>query len=125
MDRAAVDAWVERYEWAWRTPGTAQLGELFAPGASYLPSPWAAPITDATELARFWERARDGADEPFTMTSAVVALDGDTAVVRVEVEYARADPARWRDLWVLRFADDGRCTWFEEWPFAPEQADGH
>ncbi len=116
---------MERYERVWRTPGTAELGNLFAPGARYLPSPWAAPITDPAELARFWEQARDSADEPFTMTSSVVALDGDTAVVRVEVEYARADPVRWRDLWVLRFGPDGRCTWFEEWPFAPEQADGH
>jgi hypothetical protein len=33
--------------------------------------------------------------------------------------------SRWLDLWVLRFDDAGRCTAFEEWPFAPGQADGH
>ena len=27
-----------------------------------------------------------------------------------------------RDLWVLRLGDDGRCSWFEEWPFWPEQS---
>jgi hypothetical protein len=32
---------------------------------------------------------------------------------------------RWRDLWVIRFDDDGRCVAFEEWPFAPRQRDGH
>jgi hypothetical protein len=32
---------------------------------------------------------------------------------------------RWRDLWVIRFGDDGRCVAFEEWPFAPPQRDGH
>ena len=41
---------------------------------------------------------------------------------RVEVVYAHE---RWRDLWVLRFDDDGRCRAFEEWPFAPDQPDGH
>jgi hypothetical protein len=44
--------------------------------------------------------------------------------VRVEVDYA-ASGDRWRDLWVVEFADDGRCRVFEEWPFAPEQRDGH
>ncbi len=24
------------------------------------------------------------------------------------------------DLWVMRLVDDGRCSWFEEWPFWPE-----
>ena len=72
-----------------------------------------------------WEEGRDGADEAFTMASRVVAVDGATAVVRVAVDYAEPDPRRWRDLWVLRFDDDGRCAAFEEWPFAPGQDDGH
>ena len=57
------------------------------------------------------------------MTSEVVAADGDTAVVRVGVSYG--DPVRqeYRDLWIVRFAGDGRCTSFEEWPFWPEQPD--
>jgi hypothetical protein len=25
----------------------------------------------------------------------------------------------YRDLWVTRYAGDGRCRSFEEWPFAP------
>ncbi|CCF65080.1 hypothetical protein [Nocardia cyriacigeorgica] len=58
------------------------------------------------------------------MDSEVVAIDGRTAVVRVDVEYLRDTPSRWRDLWVLRFDSVGRCTWFEEWPFAPGQPDG-
>jgi hypothetical protein len=44
-----------------------------------------------------------------------------TAVVRAEVGYG--DPVRqeYRDLWVLRLGNDGRCSWFEEWPFWPER----
>ena len=60
------------------------------------------------------------------VAGAVVAVDGDTAVVRVSVEYGAPASGRWRDLWVLRFAGDGRCTSFEEWPFAPpKQPAGH
>ena len=23
----------------------------------------------------------------------------------------------YRDLWIIRLAGDGRCDWFEEWPY--------
>lgn len=119
-----MEAWVDDYERAWRSPGTQALDALFSPDVTYLVSPWAEPITGLAALAAFWEQGRDGPDEPFTMDSEVVAVDGFTAVVRVEVEYARDTPGRWRDLWILRFDQVGRCGWFEEWPFAPGQPDG-
>ena len=125
MDRRAVKQWVDRYELAWRTPGTEHLDELFLPAATYLPSPWSRLIEGLDEIAEFWESERDGADESFLMSSDVVAVDGNTAVVRVFVDYATPATERWRDLWVLQFADDGRCSSFEEWPFAPNQRDGH
>ena len=86
---------------------------------------WQEPVEGLRAIADLWESERDGAHEPFAMTAQVVAVDGDTAVVRVHVDYHDPDAGRWRDLWVLRFADDGRCAAFEEWPFAPDQADGH
>ena len=125
MDRTAVAEWVAGYEQAWRTPGTGLLAELFAPQACYLPSPWVRPVEGLDAIARFWEAERVGPDEEFTMTAEVVAVDGETAVVRAEVSYGAPETSSWRDLWVLRFAADGRCSWFEEWPFAPDQPDGH
>jgi hypothetical protein len=125
MDRITVEQWVARYERLWRTPGTQSLGELFAADASYRPSPWARPVEGLEAIARFWEAERVGAHEEFTMSSDVVAVDAGTAVVRVFVTYGASGRRPWRDLWVLRFDADGRCTWFEEWPFAPGQPDGH
>ncbi|MEV6429441.1 nuclear transport factor 2 family protein [Nocardia sp. NPDC051463] len=125
MDCSAVEEWVACYERAWRTPGTRELGELFAADVGYQMSPWSEPVVGLVALEAFWEAGRDGPDEVFTMRSEIVAVDGSTAVVRVAVEYARDQPSRWRDLWVLRFDPDGRCVWFEEWPFAPGQHDGH
>ena len=124
-DRAAVEQWVADYERAWRTPGTAPLADLFTPEASYGVSPWAAPVEGLDAIATLWEAERDGADEEFTMSGDLVAVDGAVAVVRVSVTYGRPGGGAWRDLWVLRFAEDGRCSWFEEWPFAPDQRDGH
>jgi SnoaL-like domain len=125
MDRKSVEQWVAFYERLWRSPGTELLAELFVPDASYLASPWAQPIQGLEAIAAFWEAERVGADEVFTMSSDVVAVDEATAVVRVLVKYGAAGNKPWRDLWVLRFAADGRCVWFEEWPFAPGQPDGH
>ena len=125
MQRSEVERWVGEYERAWRTPGTGPVTDLFTADVSYLPSPWASPLQGLDAVGRFWEAERKGPDEPFDMTSEVVAVDGTTAVVRVTVDYGEPLFSRWRDLWVLRFADDGRCAAFEEWPFAPGQADGH
>jgi hypothetical protein len=125
VDRHDVERWVEGYERVWRTAGTDGLAELFAADASYLVSPWARPVEGLAAITELWEAERDGPDEDFTMGSDVVAVDGDTAVVRVAVDYGEPVVSRWRDLWVLRFDADGRCTAFEEWPFVPDQPDGH
>jgi ketosteroid isomerase-like protein len=128
MDRSEVAQWVRGYEVAWRSSGTELLAELFAPAARYLVSPWAPPLDGLAAIAEMWEREREGPDEPFEMSFEVVAVDCQTAVVRLSVEYHRGTPSSWRDLWVLQFEDERgatRCTRFEEWPFAPGQPDGH
>jgi hypothetical protein len=125
MERSAVEEWVQAYERLWRTPGTTGLSNLFTPEATYLPSPWSSPVTGLEAIAGFWEAGRDGADEEFSFSAEIVAVEGDTAVVRVSVDYADPGSRRWRDLWVIRLAPDGRCQAFEEWPFAPDQDDGH
>jgi hypothetical protein len=125
MQRATVDEWVAEYERAWRTAGTGLLAGIFTEAVTYLPSPWARPYEGLDALAELWEAEREGPDEEFAMSGEVVAVDGATAVVRVAVDYGGPHHGRWRDLWVLTFAPDGRCAEFEEWPFAPRQPDGH
>lgn len=125
VDHDSVQQWLDGYERAWRTAGTEPLAGLFTPDASYLMSPWVEPIRGLDAIAALWESERDGPDEAFSMTSEVVAVEDDVAVVRVAVDYLRPGGSRWRDLWIIRFAPDGRCAAFEEWPFAPDQPDGH
>jgi len=114
--RDRVEAWVRAYEEAWRSAGTGRLAELFTADVTYRPGPWVAPVRGLAELAAFWEAERAGPDEGFTMTSEVVAVDAETAVIRVEVRYDDQAVGVWRDLWVLRFTAGGRCAVFEEWP---------
>jgi len=124
-DRAAVESWVAAYERAWRTPGTEGLAELFTPEATYSMAPFEEPYRGLAEIARLWENEREGPDETFTLDREVVAVEGDTGVVRVHVRYG--DPVRreYRDLWIVCLDAEDRCAAFEEWPFWPEGTGGH
>ena len=119
IDRALVSRWLAGYEAAWRAPGTAGLAGLFTGDAVYLKSPYEQPITGLDAIKRMWEEEREGPDEVFTLATEIIAVDGPTAVVRAEVLYGDPPGHEYRDLWVIRFAGDGRATWFEEWPYWP------
>jgi hypothetical protein len=121
VTRAAVHEWVSGYERAWRTAGTAMLAALFTAEATYSPGPFEPTVRGLAAIGEFWEAGREGADELFTFSSEQVAVDGLIAVVRTEVSYDIPERRRYRNLWVLRFAPDGRVSDFEEWPFWPEQ----
>ena len=118
-DRATVLRWLAGYEAAWRAPGTEALAGLFTAEASYAQSPYAQPACGLAEIGWMWEAERQGPDEAFSLATDILAVDGPVAVVRAEVRYG--DPLRqeYRDLWVIRLGDDGRCSWFEEWPYWP------
>ncbi|WP_258726893.1 YybH family protein [Cellulomonas sp. NS3] len=114
MDAAAVMEWVERYESAWRDDDPIAVERLFSPGAHYLRSPYEPPLVGWQAIRDFWSD-----DTPFTMRAEPVAVTWPVAVVRAEVHYGGDEPQEYRDLWVLRFADDGRVEHFEEWAYWP------
>jgi ketosteroid isomerase-like protein len=121
-DRMTVSRWLADYEAAWRAPGTAGLSEIFAADAAYLQSPYEEPVVGLAAIRRMWDEERDGPDEVFTLATDILAVDGDTAVVRAEVRYGEPSRQEYRDLWVIRLRDDRRCSWFEEWPYWPRRA---
>jgi hypothetical protein len=118
LTRDQLESWIADYELAWRTPGTDALSELFAPNATYTTAPYENPFSGLPAIAELWDAGRDGPDEEFSMASEVVAVEGDTGVARVEVRYG-ATGSEYRDLWIVRLDEEGRCTHFEEWPFWP------
>jgi uncharacterized protein (TIGR02246 family) len=137
VDRAQVTDWLNRYERAWRSPGTDALAELFTEDASYSTAPYENPHRGLAAIREMWEAERIGPDEEFEMTSEVVAVEGDTAIARVEVHYGpstvEGTPDRqrahrrhkeYRDLWIVRLDQAGLCSHFEEWPFWPPDQEG-
>jgi ketosteroid isomerase-like protein len=121
IGRDNTDAWVAAYEQAWRTVGIAALKDLFTEDATYRMSPYEEPSVGLERISELWERERQAPNEEFEMQYEIVAVEADTAVVRVAVQYGLPDRNQYRDLWIVRFAADGRCCEFEEWPFWPGQ----
>jgi hypothetical protein len=133
MTRAQLVDWLAGYERAWRTAGTEVLADLFSDDATYSTAPYEDPHRGLASIREMWEAERHGPDEEFEMSSEVVAVEGETGVARVTVLYnkpadreGRLNRQRkeYRDLWVVRLDESGRCFHFEEWPFWPPGQQG-
>ena len=110
-----VMEWVGRYERAWRAVDLDAVDELFTPDAHYRTSPYEESLVGYDAIKTIWR------DEElvFTVEAEKVAVDGQVAVVRLEVHYGNPVRQEYRDLWVITFAPDGRCADFEEWAYWP------
>lgn len=116
MDRDDVMRWVAAYERAWRDGDVGAVETLFSADAAYRGSPYETPEIGHEAIKAFW---LDDEGSPFTMQAQVIAAEADHAVVRVDVDYGGPRSQEYRDLWVLRFAEDGRVEDFEEWAYWP------
>jgi ketosteroid isomerase-like protein len=116
MNADEVMRWVADYERAWREGDLAAVERLFTEDAQYRPSPYEESEVGHDAIKAFW---LDDNGIDFTMDAMPVAVEGVNAVVRVEVHYGGPMHQEYRDLWVLRFADDGRVEDYEEWAYWP------
>ncbi|MEP6665020.1 MAG: nuclear transport factor 2 family protein [Nocardioidaceae bacterium] len=116
MTRDQVMTWVTAYEQGWRDEDVSSVERLFTPDARYRPSPYDESIVGHEAIKAFW---LDDEGKVFTMSAEPVAVEDRTAVVRVEVRYGDPVTQEYLDLWVLRFAEDGRVEDFEEWAYWP------
>jgi ketosteroid isomerase-like protein len=116
VDRHEVMRWVARYERAWRDGDLDAVAELFTEDARYRPSPYEEAEVGHAAIRAFW---LDDEGQTFSVRAEPLAVESRVAVIRLEVRYG--DPVRqeYRDLWVLRFAVDGRVEDFEEWAYWP------
>jgi hypothetical protein len=116
MDRNQVMRWVDGYLTAWRDEDAGGVERLFTEDAQYRASPYEEPEVGHQAIKAFW---LDDAGEVFTAAAEPFAVDGQQAVVRVEVRYGEPVRQEYRDLWLLKFAEDGRVCDFEEWAYWP------
>ena len=116
MDRNQVMRWVDGYITAWRDEDVGGVERLFTEDAQYRASPCEEPEVGHQAIKAVW---LDDAGEVFTAAAEPFAVDGQQAVVRVEVRYGEPVRQEYRDLWLLKFAEDGRVCDFEEWAYWP------
>jgi hypothetical protein len=116
VDPDDVMRWVAGYERAWRAGDRQAVTTLFTENARYRTSPYEEPKVGHAAIQAFW---LEDEGVTFTVDAKPVAVEGRDAVVRLEVRYGGPRTQEYRDLWVIRFADDGRAEEFEEWAYWP------
>ncbi|WP_394550926.1 nuclear transport factor 2 family protein [Agromyces sp. MMS24-JH15] len=105
--------WVAGYVRAWETNDPADIGALFTADANYRTAPDAAPRRGRDAIIAGWI---EDADELGTWAfdwRIVHEVPGLAFVQGRTVYPARADD--YLNLFVIRFADDGRASEFTEW----------
>lgn len=126
MDRAAAQAWLDRYVSAWLSYDANDIAELFSDDVTYRYHPSGDPIVGRAAVVAAWlgESESDDAstrDAPGTYSAryAPVAVDGDV-VVSTGISSYREQPDGpvvrvYDNCFVMRFDAQGRCTEFTEY----------
>lgn len=109
--------WLDRYLAAWTSNEPADIRSLFTEDATYAGSPLEPePWVGREAIVDGWRAYRD---EPGTWKfegAPTVYADG-VGIVEGRTDYS--DGRIYANLWVIRFADDGRATSFVEWFMQP------
>jgi hypothetical protein len=104
--------WLDGYMQAWRSNDRAEIEALFSADAAYRPQPDTPPAVGPSAIADAW---LDDPDPPGSWNSELTPMlvHDDTAIITGWTDYA--DGERYLNLWIVRFAADGRCADFTEW----------
>jgi len=120
MDRAGVERWIEAYRKAWKSDDRQDIAALFTEDATYSPFPWPRERNRWEGRDLIIERWLGHGDSKlgWRFEHEILAVDGDTAVIEGWTHYDAIgdDPEEdYANVWLVRFADDGRAREFREW----------
>jgi hypothetical protein len=116
-DMEQVGVWLGRYVDAWTSNDRSEIESLFTTDAVYHAEPYTAPLVGATAIADAWLAQPD---EPWmwSATYAPLLVSGDLGVgVGTSTYYAVGGAVEnvYHNIFVLTFAEDGRCSEYREW----------
>ncbi|MEX0626692.1 MAG: nuclear transport factor 2 family protein [Chloroflexota bacterium] len=117
MDRTDVERSLAAYRRAWETDDPQAIAALFTEDATYAPRPFGKPWEGRDAIVANWIELGDSKNA-WQFESEIVAVDGDTGVVRGLTTYAAHDnePEEvYSNIWVVRLAPEGRARSFAEW----------
>jgi hypothetical protein len=121
VDRAGVERWIEAYSKAWASDAPGDIEALFTEDATYSPFPWPRerePWRGRDTIVRKWQERGDS-KFGWRFEHRILAVEGDTGVIEGWTYYDPRDddplPDAYANIWLVRFADDGRAREFAEW----------
>jgi len=126
MDHSSAQAWLDRYVDAWLSYDRDAVAALFSADVTYRYHPYDDGVVGRDAVVASWlgEDPADGAstrDAPGTYDAAYapVAVDGDVVVATGTSRYREGPEGpvvrSYRNCFVMRFDDEGRCTDFTEY----------
>ena len=115
MTAADVQRWLDAYIAAWSGYDRAEIVALFTDDASYRYDAFSEPLVGGAAIAADWLEDPD-AEGSWEAEYRPFAVDGDRAVAVGETRYP-PEGKRYANVYLLEFADDGRCSSFTEWNF--------
>jgi ketosteroid isomerase-like protein len=114
VDVAGVNGWLARYVAAWESRDRAEIAALFTEDARYGYHPYKEPVVGREAVVDAW---LEDEDEPGSFEAAYecYAVDGDRAVATGTSTYVGDEPRVYDNVFLLRFAADGRCSEFTDY----------
>ena len=125
MNRSDVQGWLDRYVAAWRANERGPIEDLFTEDATYRWRPYGPEDRHAHGRAAIVTGWLEDGDDPDSWHAEYepYAVEGDHAVATGVTRYFATEdqPERtFHNVFLLRFADDGRCAEFTEL-YMPEE----
>jgi hypothetical protein len=119
MIRTDVQAWLDRYVEAWRANEREPIEALFTPDVVYRWRPYTSyPVAEGIDaVVDDWLGESRDDPESWEARYEVYVVHGDRAVATGFSRYFATDDAperTYHNVFLLRFADDGRCSEFTE-----------
>ena len=109
--------WIEGYKKAWTSHARDYVSALFTDDAAYRFAPSDEPRVGIDAIFAEWVD-----DAAYTFDYEVLSDDGSLAFVQGVTTYSAPRSEVYDNLWVIRFAAEGRATEFTEW-YAKRKSD--
>jgi hypothetical protein len=108
-----LEEWMDGYVLAWSSNEPEHISALFTEEAVYDPQTASGEWHGVDEIVRRWQEIDDHEDNWDFEWLPLVEID-DLAIVTGRTTYFEP-PLNYRNLFIIRFAEDGRCRDFTEW----------
>jgi ketosteroid isomerase-like protein len=117
LTSASFERWLAGYEQAWESRDAARAAELFTPDARYQETPFDEPKKGQAGVHQYWSSVT--ADQRnIDFESQIIGVNGQTGIAHWSATCTSAStgvPLELDGIFVLTFAEDGRCSELREW----------